>query len=225
MRIRGLDRRPLRSDIHQEIRSRLLRSEFKAYERLKDTALAEALGTSRTPVREALIRLEREGFLENTVGRGFRVRPLTAKEARDVYPLIWTLETLALESSPPPDSDDLAKLQKLLAAMARPGLGPAARIELDLEWHAVVCGRCPNDHLKKLLEELKAITYRYEYAFMKIDRNTEESAREHHEIFHHLKKREPAKAAKALERHWQSGMKAILRNLETMEKSDEKLSP
>jgi DNA-binding GntR family transcriptional regulator len=220
MSLREIPRKPLRSDVHAEIRSKLLRSEFEPFERLKDAALAAALGTSRTPVREALIRLEREGFLENTVGRGFRVRPLTATEASEVYPIVWTLESLALRTSNRHEPRTLDELRDLIDAMERAGTDAATRIALDNRWHALVCGGTPNRYLLRLLEDLKTVTYRYEFAFMRLDDHARLSAREHREVWKHLKKQEIEKAATALERHWQSGMRSILKALEEAEEKN-----
>lgn len=217
MEIRELNRKPLRADIHQEIRGRILKSEFRPHDRLKDTSLAAALGTSRTPVREALIRLEREGFLENSVGRGFRVRSLTSTEVREVYPIIWTLESLALRDCEPHNAEEIKKLHELIVAMERSGTDPATRIELDKEWHAILCGKCENTYLKKLIEDLKATTYRYEFAFMEVQEHTKNSTREHREVLSLLKNGDVTKAVKALKGHWQSGMQAILKGIADQE--------
>jgi DNA-binding GntR family transcriptional regulator len=60
--------------------------------RVNEVALARELGISRTPLREALFGLEREGLVISHPRRGFFVSPLDVKDAREVYPLLATLE-------------------------------------------------------------------------------------------------------------------------------------
>jgi DNA-binding GntR family transcriptional regulator len=66
-------------------------------ERVRDKELAEALGVSRTPVREALQRLEDAGLVETSASRWTRVASLDVAQAEQVYPVVWSLETLAVE--------------------------------------------------------------------------------------------------------------------------------
>ena len=86
-----ITREPLREQVHRAIVGRILREDLAPGARISDSVLAQELGVSRTPVREALLRLEREGFLDVDVGRGFFVKPLSAGEVREVYPILWTL--------------------------------------------------------------------------------------------------------------------------------------
>ena len=66
-------------------------------ERVRDKELAEALGVSRTPVREALQRLEDAGLVETSASRWTRVASLDVAQAEQVYPVVWSLEALAVE--------------------------------------------------------------------------------------------------------------------------------
>src|SRR4028119_956924 len=114
-----ITRVPLREQVHHAIIGRILREELAPGARLSDSALAGELGVSRTPVREALLRLEREGFLEVDVGRGFFVKPLSAGEVREVYPILWTLEVLALRTTLPPSRARLAAPARGCGGLAR----------------------------------------------------------------------------------------------------------
>ena len=96
-----LQRAPLRERIYAVVRERIVRGELGPGAAVRDGEVAEALGASRTPVREALVRLSSEGMLESPVGRGFRVPALDAREVVETHPLLESLEPLALETSPP----------------------------------------------------------------------------------------------------------------------------
>src|SRR3954465_12609758 len=103
-------REPLRDQVYQAVLARIYRGELPPTRRVRDTDLASQLGVSRTPVREALIRLAREGVLEADMGRGFSVRRLDATEMRETGAVLSALEGLALQLSPEIPAERLARL-------------------------------------------------------------------------------------------------------------------
>ncbi|HEX6911974.1 MAG TPA: GntR family transcriptional regulator, partial [Longimicrobium sp.] len=156
---------PLRDQVHHAIVDRILRDELKPGARISDTALARELGVSRTPIREALLRLEREGFLEADVGRGFFVKPLSVREVREAYPVLWTLEVLALRSAAPLAPQRRAELDRINAELETEQ-DPERRIDLDGEWHRRLLETCGNEYLMGMIATLKSVIRRYEYAYM-----------------------------------------------------------
>jgi len=212
----AIQRRPLRDDVHQEILSRLLAGTYASGARLKDTALAYTLGVSRTPVREALVRLAREGFLEADMGRGFTVRALNATEVREVYPLLWTLERLALQISAdqgPVAETTLARLDQINAELGRAGDDARRQLELDLQWHDALVSTSPNQRLLSTLATLRDVIVRYEHAFLPATGVAASLAREHREIAHALGMRTTDAAAALLEKHWRLKMDGVLEQL------------
>ena len=95
-----IPRVPLGDEVYRQVLQRVQRGDIPAGARIRDVSLATQLGVSRTPIREALLRLARDGVLENTVGRGFRVRPLDPAELREVGAILGSLEALALRQVP-----------------------------------------------------------------------------------------------------------------------------
>jgi DNA-binding GntR family transcriptional regulator len=106
-------RERLSADVHHELIQRIIKGEFIPGQRLKDTDLAEELGVSRTPIREALLRLEREGFLSSQKHLGFAVKRMEESEIQEVYPLVRLLECSALDSLPAPCPGKLERLATL----------------------------------------------------------------------------------------------------------------
>jgi DNA-binding GntR family transcriptional regulator len=106
---------------HAEIRRRILDNEYEAGFRATEPEIAKALGMSRTPVREALIRLEKEGLVEVVPRRGMRVVPLSPADMREIYELLTALETEAagLAARRRPSREDLAPLAAAVADMGR----------------------------------------------------------------------------------------------------------
>ncbi len=130
-----ITRERLSADVHQELLNRIIRGEIAPGQRLRDSELAEELGVSRTPIREALLRLEREGFIVSQKHLGFTVKRLQESEIHEVYPLISILECAALDSAPLPGSAKIKELKELERSLKLEGSDPLRRIELDSCWH------------------------------------------------------------------------------------------
>jgi DNA-binding GntR family transcriptional regulator len=206
----SITRVPLREQVHTAVVERILRGDLPPGARLRDTVLAAELGVSRTPVREALVRLEREGFLAADVGRGFSVRPLQAREVQETYPIVWTLETLAVRLGPPLTEEAVAELAAINASIVEAGTDPERRIELDMRWHRTLVAGCGNGELLKLIDGVKAIIWRYEYAYMQHGERVPESARAHDLIARAAARGERDAAAALLEAHWKTGIDVLV---------------
>jgi len=205
-----ITRERLSADVHQELLGRIIRGESAPGQRLRDTELAEELGVSRTPVREALLRLEGEGFISSQKHLGFTVKKLEATEINEVYPLVSLLECSALDSSPLPCASKLRRLGELSRALKDEGADPFRRIELDSSWHAALLDDNGNACLLRILSELKTVIFRYEYAFMQDDDLVAQSISEHAAIALSLKNGKRKDAVRLLKAHWDRCTEATL---------------
>jgi DNA-binding GntR family transcriptional regulator len=206
-------KKPLREDVHALLRERIVKGDIPPGNRLQDVQLAAELGVSRTPVREALLRLESEGLVESDPNRGFFVAPLSRKEISETYPMVWTLECLALESSDPPTPAQVRALRQINSGMAAGTADPLHRHELDLRWHQTLLESCPNQRLKEFLAALKQIVRRYECVYMTDPALVRRSVRDHAEILDAVVKKKPKLAGRLLERNWRAGMESVLTQL------------
>jgi DNA-binding GntR family transcriptional regulator len=209
-----ISKKPLREDIHALVRDRIVEGTFLPGSRLQDVQLASELGVSRTPVREALLRLVKEGLVESDPNRGFFVAPLSREEVLETYPLVWTLECLALHSSPPPTPSQFQALRQINAELAAVPADALRRQELDLRWHQTLVEPCGNQRLLDLLAGLKQVIRRYECVYMQDPALVRGSVRDHADILAALVKRRPKLAALLLERNWRAGMESVLRRLD-----------
>jgi DNA-binding GntR family transcriptional regulator len=214
-------RQPLRDQVRANLTHRLLAGSLRPGARLRDSALAVELGVSRTPVREALLRLEREGIVSADLGHGFVVCPLTSREVREKYPIMWTLEILALRSSPLPSAQRLRRLRRLNEGIAREHSDLARRVELDTEWHALLLSDCPNASLTEMMGTLKASIRRYEIAYMHDAGPASESIEHHDHILVALEARDVDRAAMWLERNWAIGVDSLAAWLDDRGKSED----
>src|SRR4051812_9531313 len=92
-----LERDLLKDQAYAAIRDAIVDGTFAPGERIRDQELCEWLGLSRTPVREALNRLEQDGLIETVPQRFTRVTPLDRRAARDAFPVVAALHALAAE--------------------------------------------------------------------------------------------------------------------------------
>lgn len=156
---------PLDLRIRDVLLRRIVSGELAPGANLTETRLAEELGASRTPLRHALVRLEQEGFLVLEPNRGFFVAPLSEEEAHEIYPILSSLEQLALRLAPPDD----ARVEELRRLNAGFGATPVADLEATVRanfaWHERLLSGCSNQRLMTLIRTLRDQAYRYELAF------------------------------------------------------------
>lgn len=201
-------RLPLRDEVYRRVRDSIIEGTLTPGQRLSDSVLAEQHGVSRTPIREALFRLESDGLLASDHLRGFFVTGLTIDEAEATYPILCALESLALTLSPVPDSGRLRQLRFLNSALAE-SLDPVLAHERDEEFHRALCMTPCNPRLQGILETLRRTTRRYEISFMRGARPVQQSVAEHEGIVGALARGRQDDARRRIERHWQEGLRLI----------------
>src|SRR5687767_927065 len=108
-----IGRTPLRDQVYREIVERVRRGDFAPGTKVRDTTLASQLGVSRTPVREALLRIAREGVLDADMGKGFSVSRLDTSEMRETSAILSALECLALSLCGDISPERLARLGEI----------------------------------------------------------------------------------------------------------------
>lgn len=147
----------IRESVFDHLRDAILNGEFQPAERLGEVELAERLGVSRTPIREAIQRLTQDGLLEGTPGRGVRIRVVSATEARDAYLVRETLDGLAASlAAQAHTTADARALQATLAELERAGSDDyREQTRLDLAFHRNVAQAAHNTPLLDLARDLE----------------------------------------------------------------------
>jgi DNA-binding GntR family transcriptional regulator len=201
-----------RDTAYTDLRDWILEGTLAPGERLHDLELAERLGVSRTPVREALQRLEDEGLVETSPNRWTRVAPLDVSIATDLYPIIWQLEKLALEFAAfELDDAELDQMeranQRLVAALdANDAVGAA---QADSEFHQVYIDLCGNAELITILQALKVKLRRLELHYFS-SHSARESVAEHTALLTALELGDIAAATTAIETNWRNSQRRML---------------
>ncbi|MFN8496358.1 MAG: GntR family transcriptional regulator [Anaerolineae bacterium] len=141
----------LREHIKREVCNAILSGLFKPGGRLNEAQIADQLGVSRAPVREALASLERDGIVTSIPRRGYFVVNFTDKDIEEIYSLRRLLEVGALQRALPRiTSEHLAALQRIVDGMgeeAENGSDPARMIVLDTNFHGTICQLADNSRL------------------------------------------------------------------------------
>jgi DNA-binding GntR family transcriptional regulator len=208
----SIERQPLRDRVYGVLRSRLATGAWQPGTRLSDNAIARDLSISRTPVRESLLRLEAEGFLTADHHRGFFVPELTASDVEEIYPILWTLEILALRIGRASSRADVAALELLNERLASAS-NPMERLEADRAFHEELTGGASNERLQTILAAQRTALARYELAFMAETSDVGVSVGEHRELIRELGVSDIDRVAAILERHWRRGMRELLEYL------------
>jgi DNA-binding GntR family transcriptional regulator len=205
-------RSSIRTELHRAILEQIVRGKLIPGDRIKESHLARSLGASRTPLREALFSLERDGFVRSELDRGFSVEPLSGREVRETYPILWTLEGLAVRSGVPLAYSLVDKLAQINSRLAGT-VGPGRALELDTQWHETLVSASPNRRLKETLARLRLVIRRYELVYMKKSPLIFESVRQHQEVIDALVSEDLDAAVEGLTENWRFGMEALLVHL------------
>ncbi len=195
---------PLRDVVFNALRRAILRGELKPGERLMEIQLANKLGVSRTPIREAIRKLELEGLVLMVPRKGAEVAEITEKNLRDVLEVRCALEELAVQLAC--DRIDPERMQQLLDAAAhfRDILGTADITELgeaDEAFHDVIFQATDNRRLIQLLNNLREQMYRYRIEYLKKKECYPQLLEEHAAIIQAIREHDKAKATEITVQH------------------------
>jgi DNA-binding GntR family transcriptional regulator len=155
---------PLRAAVYRRVVRLMTSGELEPGQTLTEAGLSKTLGVSRTPVREALLQLEAEGVLQSTPAKGFTVRELSTTEAAELFPILATLESLAVRIAA--KSVNLRELREIDAELTL-AEDPVTRWRMDTTFHEKLIEGCPNASLRALITRLRVTLSRYEIEFMR----------------------------------------------------------
>ena len=199
----------MREEVYARIRSWIVEGQLPADTRLRDVEIAEALGVSRTPVREAIRRLEDEGLVVAEASRWTRVAPLDIGTADRLYPIVWTLERLAISLAGERWND--ARVASLRGAndglaIALEGGDARGASEADTSFHRQLVVAAENRELTALLDDLKLRLRRIEIAYFGGTAAGERSVEEHARVVEALAAGDPGRAQDEVERNWRESL-------------------
>ena len=207
---------PLRDIVFKTLREAIITGDLQPGERLMEIKLANELGVSRTPVREAIRKLELEGLVIMTARKGAEVAPINEKDLKEVLEIRKSLESLACELSCRNVKDsDIRKLRSINQEIAR-GVDNED-IELitkkDVEFHEIINTLTDNQRLIQMLHQLKEHIFRYRFEYIKEMKNKQTIVDEHNRIIDAIASKDPKRASAEIEQHIETQERYILNTL------------
>ncbi len=182
----SLNAATLTDQVYRVLRDRILAGQVAPGEFVREQEVSDAVGVSRTPVREALGRLASEGFLERIAHRGFRVPEESIGDLLELYPILAALEVLAgQESFPRLDTHDMAELREINATYCAAARAEDYRLGIDLndQFHHVLSRQSQNERLESMLDGLRETVRRLEtWTFTTHPRDWARSVEQHEQI-------------------------------------------
>jgi len=195
----------------------IIRRELRPSSLITEGEIAQLLGVSRTPVREAFQRLAYDELLILKPGRRPQIEPITLSKIEEAYPLIAVLEGLAIRlACRRLTESDLQHMEELTADMERCGRrgDTESLMVADNGFHAVLHERAENMRLHRVVTDLRRRLQRLEYVFFSAPEAVKGSVKRHRWLVKVLRKRNPREAQKALEYIWGVGQESVQRLVE-----------
>lgn len=208
---------PLRDTVFQYLRRCILTGEMKPGDRLLEIKLAETLGVSRTPIREAIRKLELEGLVTIVPRRGAEVANITSKSLTDVLEVRRALEVLAVELACERADETMLsviydKLTEFDSALSSEDL--TAISIADEAYHDAIIKSSDNTKLAGLVANLREQMYRYRFEYIKDVDSHEKIREEHHKIYQCIKEHNSAAAGSLMREHIDNQEVSILKFLD-----------
>jgi len=199
----------LRDEIRDELMDRIITGRIASGTSIRIADLATELDVSPTPTREALTQLEREGFVYTEPNRGFFVKPLNPREAREIYEVLSELEGMAVRIQGAISNEHHRELTRLNREIAKQRGDPMGRVLADSYWHRTLVEACSNTTLKDTMEQLRQRNTRYGYAWMQVSAKRSDPPKDHAAIADLLKEGAVDDAAELIKKHWRRSQRFI----------------
>ncbi len=207
---------PLRDVVFNTLRKGILTGELKPGERLMEIHLANRLGVSRTPIREAIRKLELEGLVITIPRRGAEVAQITEKHLRDVLEVRRALDAfaagLACERI---NEEQLQELwdTKLAFEKAIETKNTKIIAKADVKFHDIILMSTGNERLIQLVNNLAEQLYRYRFEYIKDEQSHKSLVEEHEEIYSSITDGDKKRASDAIKIHIDNQEKSIISHL------------
>lgn len=208
--------KPLRELVLEAIREAIINGTLKPRERLMEIQLAEELGVSRTPIREALRKLELEGFIVMVPRKGAYVADMTFKDIADVFEIRAALEGLAAGLAAERITDDeLESMERMLVekaeAIAEDNIEKV--VEADTKFHDALYGASRNERLTTIISNLREQIQRFRTRSLSYPGRSKRSLEEHRGILEAVQSRDIQAARQAAQDHIENAENSMIESI------------
>lgn len=209
---------PLRDEVFNTLRELILKGDLKPGERLMEIHLAEQLGVSRTPIREAIRMLELDGLVKMIPRKGAQVAQISREDLQDVLEVRKALDTLAVKlACNRITEDEIKKLKEAENEFEKTLMQSDTTLiaEADVAFHDVIQLAAKNKRLKSIISNLAERIYRYRFEYIKQQSDGGKTlVMEHREIIRCIEEKDVKAAINAIEVHIDNQELSIVTQLE-----------
>jgi DNA-binding GntR family transcriptional regulator len=219
-----IERRSMVETAYDELKRKILRGELAPGAQFLEEEIAVMLGMSRTPVREAAVRLEQEGFVEIVPRRGFRVTPLSKRAVREINEVLECLEIQAAErlAARRIAPEDLKLLEEAVGRMdaALKAEDAQAWAQADYKFHTLLIELCGNQHLAEVARNFLDKAHRFRLLTLALRAKPLYSNVNHAAVVEAVRRNDPQTAQdihRAHKRRWARELSDLLERLDLPE--------
>lgn len=206
--------KPLRELVFETLREAIIDGELPPGERLMEIQVAEELGVSRTPVREAIRKLELEGLVAMIPRKGAYVAGLSMKDVIEVFEIRAALEglaaSLAAERATDEELEDLerqlVRTTNLIDASDLNGM-----VEIDTDFHSLLYTVSRNNRLAQIINNLREQIQRFRQTSLSFPGRMKEALEEHREIVEAVSSRDPELARRLAQEHIENAENSMMK--------------
>ncbi len=203
----------IRKKVHTHIREQILSGKIGAGERLIEARIARSIGTSRTPVREALHSLEIEGLIESVPRVGYRVKQISDAEAVEIWEIRNLIECLAARWACEKDRARLTReLRKNIALFEeRISQGELTTlVDLDGQFHEIIARLSGGRRLLELAQSLRRYALRYRFESICLPDTSLRAIEGHKNILRAIENNDPEALSRAISAHLEQSKQDVL---------------
>jgi DNA-binding GntR family transcriptional regulator len=215
--LRVSKKKSLREEVYESLKRSILHGKLKAGQRLIEEQLAHQVGISRTPVREAFHKLERDELVSRLPKGGFAVREFTKEDVEEIFGIRSALESYAaylttLQITPDKISSLEKKLKESEDALDR---GDDEKVvQLYTEFHDLLYKSCKSKKLIEMINNFRDYFYRFRSALLHMENGISYSNKDHRQMLEAMKKKNPKLAERLVRKHLARGKELILREID-----------
>ncbi len=215
-RMRVAKRKPLREEVYDSLKKSILHGKLNGGQRLIEEQLAHQIGISRTPVREAFHKLERDELVTRLPKGGFAVRDFTKEDVEEIFGIRSALESYAaylatLHISPEKISNLEKKIEETEKAL-RSGDEDKV-IHLHTEFHDLLYKSCKSNKLIEMINNFRDYFYRYRPALLRTEKTIRVSIEDHRRMLEAMKKKNPRLVERLVRKHLTKGKEIIIKEI------------
>jgi DNA-binding GntR family transcriptional regulator len=212
------ERRSLGQDVYEKLKQAIVNGDLPPDSRLIESRMANVLGISRTPVREAIHKLEREGLLRHNPSGGFFIVGLTRSDIKETFGIRSVLESYAarLAATHHKGEEELdpldQKIQEYQLHLDQGNLKTLLRI--NTEFHDLLYALSRSPKLIKMISDLQDQIYRFRQVLLKTEENARMSNEDHKLMIEFIKRRDAEAVEKLVRAHILRGQAIVLQEFD-----------